>query len=272
MKAQAFFAQHPIFSYEDFATFFGGKKSTRKRNAQNVALQYYLKTGRIIHLRRALYASVSPFTKQDTSTLDYYLMASKLASDATLGYHTALELHGVAYSVFEDLTYVASNPPRPFEYQSHLFRGIPTPKILRDKHKENFGVIAIKRQGLDVKITSLARTMVDVLARPELAGGFEEVWRSLESIATFDVEEAIQYTALLENATLAAKVGFFLEQRPAALAVESKYLKRLQKMIPQKPHYLERGRRRSGKLIQKWNLIVPHEILTKSWEEPDEDV
>jgi len=271
MKIQTFFARNPVFSYKEFSGFLDSQ-GTYKKDTQNAALKYHLKTGHIIHLRRELYAVTSPSINQNAPTIDLYLMASKMTDDAILAYHTALELHGVAYSMFENFTYIASHPPRPFTYESHIFRGIPTPKILQDKHKENFGVITIKREGLNVRMTSLARTIVDVLARPELTGGWEEVWRSLESIATFDVEETVQYTLLLENATLTAKVGFFLEQRPAVLAVESKYLKQLQKNIPSKPHYLERSRRRSGKLISKWNLIIPSEILSKSWEEPYEDV
>lgn len=271
MKIQTFFTQNPIFSYKDFSEFLSSQ-GTQKKNAHNAALKYYLKTGRIIHIRRALYATASVFSNQNTPTVDPYLIASKIADDAVLAYHTALELHGVAYSIFEDFTYIASHPPRPFRYALHTFRGIPTPKILRDKHKENFGILTIKYEGLNIKVTSLARTIVDALARPELTGGWEEVWRSLESIATFDVAEAVQYTLLLENATLAAKVGFLLEQRSAALAVENTYLEQLQKNIPSKPHYLERSRRRSGELISKWNLIIPSEILSKSWEEPYEDV
>lgn len=271
MKIQTFFAQNPVFSYKDFSVFLNSQ-GTQKKDAQNAALKYYFKTGRIIHLRRELYATTSPPSNQNVPSVDLYLVASKMTNDAVLGYHTALELHGVAYSMFEDFTYIASHPPRPFAYELHTFRGIPTPKILRDKHKEKFGVIIMKREGLSVRVTSLARTIVDALARPELTGGWEEVWRSLESIATFDVDEAVRYTLLLENATLAAKVGFFLEKRPNALAVENKYLTRLQKNIPKKPHYLERSRRQPGKFIPKWNLIIPPEILSKSWEEPYEDV
>jgi predicted transcriptional regulator of viral defense system len=271
MKIQTFFLQNPIFSYQDFLKFLNAH-GTRKHDAQNAALKYYLKTGGIIHLRRELYAVISPLNADNAASVDVYLLASKLTSDAILAYHTALELHGAAYSVFEDFTYISDHPLRPFQFNSHVFRGIFLPKNLLDKRKGNFGVISMKREGVDVRVTSLARTIVDVLARPELAGGWEEVWRSLESIAVFDVAEAVKYVQLLDNATLAAKLGFFLDQRSAALAVDSKHLKQLLKMIPSKPHYLERNRRRSGKVIARWNLVVPNEILSKTWEEPHEDV
>lgn len=69
------------------------------------------------------------------------------------------------------------------------------------------------RAGLSVRVTSLERTLVDVLVRPDLGGGWEEIWRSLEMVEFFDLDVVIDYTLLFENATTAAKVGFFLELR-----------------------------------------------------------
>lgn len=40
----------------------------------------------------------------------------------------------------------------------------------------------------------------------------------------FDLDVVIEYTLLLENATTAAKVGFFLEQHKEALMVEASHL------------------------------------------------
>ena len=53
---------------------------------------------------------------------------------------------------------------------------------------------------------------------------------------------------LLGNATTAAKVGFFLEQHREPLMVEERHLKQLNQMRSRQPHYLDRGRRESGRL------------------------
>ena len=47
---------------------------------------------------------------------------------------------------------------------------------------------------------------MDVLDRPDLAGGWEEVWRSLESVEFFDIDQVVRYSLLLENATTCAIV------------------------------------------------------------------
>ena len=75
-----------------------------------------------------------------------------------------------------------------------------------------FGVLRHRRSGSEMRVTGLERTLVDVLDRPDLTGSWEEIWRSLESLEFFDIEQVIEYVLLLENATTAAKVGFFLER------------------------------------------------------------
>ena len=87
---------------------------------------------------------------------------------------------------------------------------------------------------------------MDVLDRPDLGGGWEEIWRSLEMVEFFDLDVVIEYTLLLENATTAAKVGFFLEQHKEALMVEASHLDPLRARRPLKPHYLMRGHARGA--------------------------
>lgn len=90
-----------------------------------------------------------------------------------------------------------------------------------EEGQEHFAVKTLERAGLPVRVTSLERTLVDALDQPDLGGGWEEIWRSLETIEFFDLDGVVQYTLLLDNATTAAKVGFFLGQHKETLMVES---------------------------------------------------
>ena len=36
---------------------------------------------------------------------------------------------------------------------------------------------------------------------------------------------------------------------------------------PRRPMYLERGKREPGKLLSRWNLVVPERILNRGWAE-----
>jgi len=62
-------------------------------------------------------------------------------------------------------------------------------------------------------------------------------------------------------------VGFFLEQHRDRLMVEERHLAALRARRPQSPHYMVRTSRESGRLVPKWNLVVPVEILERHWEE-----
>jgi predicted transcriptional regulator of viral defense system len=218
-------------------------------------------------VRRGLYAVVPPGADPETYPIDPYLVAAKMAEDAVLAYHTALELHGKAYSVYEHFFYLTAHSPRPLVFRSFHFRGVPFQKALRTKNKENFGVAVAERTGLNVRVTSLERTMVDAFDRPDLAGSWEEIWRSLESVEFFDLDKVIEYVLLLENATTAASVGFFLEQHRESWMVEDSHLKPLRQLRPRQPHYLDRAHRKDGRLVADWNLVVPAAVLEQAWAE-----
>ena len=115
-----------------------------------------------------------------------------------------------------------------------------------------------------VVVTSMERTLVDCLDRPELAGGWEELWRSLVSAAFYDLDKVVTYAGRLENATTAAKVGFFLEQNQQALRVPDTVLNQLATLRPKQKHYIGPGRA-PGKYLPRWNLIVPPPILEQAW-------
>ena len=266
MKLNEFLSQYAVFTVEELDRFLSDRGSG-KPNTRKSLLTYYRNQGRIVRVRRGLYATVPFRADPTTSPVDPYLVAAKMSADAVLAYHTALEFHGKAYSLYTKLIYVSASKSLPLKFQSHEIRGVPVPHPLRAKGKEMFGVTCHKRSGVELRVTNLERTLVDVLDRPGLTGSWEEIWRSLESVEFFDLDQVVEYAHLLENATTAAKVGFFLEQHKETLMVDDTHLNHLRKLRPQQPHYLIRGKRKSCRWIKDWNLMIPVQILNKSWGE-----
>ncbi len=266
MKHNAFFRKHPVFTGDEIAEHLSAIGTTNPR-AKEALLAYYKKTGRLITVRRGLYAVVPEGSDPAIYPVDPFLVAAKLTDDAVLSHHTALEFYGYAYSVHERFVYTARRPLAPFAFRAYFFQGTRPPVSLCRTGRRDFGVINAERAGLRIRVTSLERTLVDVLARPKLAGGWEEIWRSLEAVEFFDLVQVLEYVHLLENATTAAKVGFFLEQHRETLMVEEEHLKTLQRLRPRQPCYLERHQRESGHLVSRWNLIVPAELLEQTWAE-----
>ena len=83
----------------------------------------------------------------------------------------------------------------------------------------------------------------------------------------FDLDKVVEYALLLGNATTAAKVGFFLEQHREPLMVEENYIKPLHDLRPRQPHYLDRDKRKSGRLVSEWNLVALREVFERTWAE-----
>lgn len=266
MKIDQFFYEHPVFNYQEFVDW-KAKQGITNKTSLRMAIQYYLKKGQLLHLRRELYAVVPPNLSPEEVQVDPYLIAAKVTQDAILAYHTALELHGLAYSSFEQFTFLTQHKVKPFEIAGQWYQPAMPPSILRKHKNDLFGIEIINRQGIDLKITNVPRTFVDILDRIDLSGGIEEVYRSIDNIAVLDIDMAIKYCLMLKNARLAAKVGYFLEQRQGAFAVTEKQLQLLLVEKPCSPQYLSEQLRKNCHLVKKWNLMVPENLLKQLWEE-----
>ena len=242
VKHETFFRHHPVFTGEELAAHLSSNGDAGARTQESL-LAYHTRSGRLARVRRGLFAVIPPGSDGNTYPVDPYLVATKLTKDSVLSHHTALEFHGRAYSVWQQITYSASRPLDKLTFRSHVFRGTRFPEALRRVGKEHFEVLGRERAGVPVRVASLERTLVDVLDRPHQSGGWEEIWRSLESVEFFDLDRVVEYTLLLDNATTAARVGFFLDQHCEDLMVDERHLRALRESRPRQPHYLDRNRR-----------------------------
>src|SRR3990167_5451687 len=267
MSIEQFFYEHPVFQHDEFSDWKLNQRAIQPTSV-NMALSYYVKTGQIKQIRRKLYAVIPPNQTEASLSVDPYLITAKCAPDAILSYHAALELHGVAYSSFGKFTYTTSHKNKPFEFQGQWFQAVAPSIALQKKEKILFGIQSINRQGLDIQLTNLARTFVDVLDRIELCGGWEEVSRALSNMHVLNIDEVIEYCLLLENARLAAKVGYFLERRQGVFSVAEKQIKKLLDAKPTSPQYVSKRGHEKFQLIKKWNLFMPISVINQSWEEP----
>lgn len=263
----AFFSAHPVFSRAELTAYLRTRRTTTPEAVDSL-LRYHVRAGHLLKLRRGLYAVVPTGAEPGASPVDSYLLASRLAVDAVLGYHTALGFHGTAHSVFQEFNFLTGTAPRPFQFRGQRFRAVAFPQKLVRADKQRFGVETRDRAGLDVAVTGLERTLVDLFDRPDLGGGIEEVWRSLATVEFFDLEAVTEYALLLGNATTVAKVGFFLEAHRERLMVSDTQLASLRRHRPRQPHYFERRGAGKGRLVAGWNLVIPESVMNQTWEEP----
>ena len=264
MRSADYFETHPVFSHADFARVHTAQGRS-KRTTDNL-LAKHLAAGRLLRVRRGLYASVPRGVEPTKATVDPYLVTSNLADDATVAYHAALQFVGKAYSTWKRFHYLTGRPARPFSFRDLEFTPVRVPSRVRSQRDWGGGVTEVRHAGGRVRVTTLERTLVDVLDAPDKGGTWEEIWRSLEMVEFFDLDAVIAYVSALGSVVTAARVGFFLEQHREPLMVEDKHLARLREQAPAQPRYLDPARA-SGRLVTGWNLVVPEEVLHRRWEE-----
>jgi predicted transcriptional regulator of viral defense system len=277
LKPKDFILSRPLFTLAEL-TAFQAHRGRPKAETVRTLIKHYINAGRIAVVSqdgrsklgrgRGLYATVPYGTSSEALSLDPYLVASKLADDAVVAYHSSLQFHGRAHSVSSRLTILTSKVVKAFTWKGVEFTGVRPPAALKRKHKEQAGVTTVDHQGLPIRVTALERTLVDVLDRPDLGGGWEEVFRSLDSIEFLDLDQVLQYVAQLGNSTTAAKVAYYLVTNRERLHVTDGHLKKLRPLLPKRPVYMDQKIVNPSTLVPECRLRVPDRVLKKTWEEP----
>lgn len=269
MRFEAFFKKHPLFHYDELVEYLQSLGNFN-RNTLKSAIQYHIGKNHLARIRRGYYLVTNDYLPGVHVESDYLLIAGCMTNDAVISYHTAMEFHALAYSV-SSIVYFNSDEKigrlvsKHGDYQqlAHPAALKPDNVFLETKLHD--------RMGIDIRVTTIERTLVDCLHRSELAGGWEEIWRSFESINFLDIERVIGYALQLGNATTIARLGFFLEQHQEQFSVTEEQLNQLVRYKPKSRHYMDKHHKGPIKNLPRWNLMVPLAIINKTWEEPDND-
>lgn len=266
MKVIDFFTSHVIFRFNEFKQFMQIRHSDVSDHNCHITLYNYCKKGKLTHIRKNLYV-VNSENKYQDSAVHPLLIAGKATEDAILAYHTALESHAVAYTNFNQHTYLTTKKTNPFSFNHQQYRAIFT-DALNITHLEQQSIETITMTGIKIYRTTIERTMVDVLDKPSISGGWEEVIRSLEQIIIFDPQLAVNYALSLDCASIVAKLGYFFDSRPEHLSIADNITTQLLLHIPKSPYYIDRkSSLGNGTYVKKWNIIVPNYLHEKQWEE-----
>ena len=274
MKLDEFFTLNKVFTLKELEHNLSKNQSSFAKNSTLYnLLTYHQKQGHILRIRRGLYYSIPKGMDPAHCPVDLFLVASKMAEDSVIAYGSALDLHGKLHTIQSRVIYLTKKRVMAsFDFRDIKYQAVAIPSALKAAGQETFRVQSIDRLGQPVFVTSLERTLVDVLDRPYLCGSWEEIWLSLESIEYLDMDQVLKYALLLANSTTIAKLGFFLETHREALMIPEHYLEELRKHCPVKPHYMDRNQNQSQKMIAKWNLVVPLSLINRSWEEANANI
>jgi predicted transcriptional regulator of viral defense system len=199
----------------------------------------------------------------DRAQVDPFLLAGAHAIDAVIAFHAALELHGRAYSTWNRLHVWTHHRSKRWTW-----RGVEIVPVLQTAEGAT-GPSTVTRShaGGVVRVTTVERTLVDVLDQPDKGGGWEEILRSLAMVEFVDVDAVVADALTRGRALTAARVGWVLGWRREAWHVGEGFLAALRARRPGTPSYLDASRS-PGRLDHTWNLIVPAPLAGVTKEVP----
>lgn len=259
-----FFSAHPVFRRAEYATAVGREPNDKVVTAM---LAQHLKAGNIRRVAREVFASVPKHADARTWSVDRFLAASRLRPGGVIAYHSALELHGYAYSEGYDVQVIAPGEPRMFEANGLTCRFVRPPRGFTGPNgAETDGVTVVDRLGLDVKVTTLERTIADLFDRHDLAGGAEELFNSLDLVARVDAGALVRHARARGNAAAAGALGFWLEHEQEQLGVPQRALEDLRALAPSRPRYALGAKPGSARTAGRWNVILPVDVAERRFE------
>lgn len=256
-----FFSTKPVFRRAEFAEVFGRHPEDR---AVTELLKYHLRAGNIRRISRGVFASdIAPAA----ATADRFLAASRLRRGAVIGYRSALELHGCVTTPTSEVQLIARGEPGLIETIDFACRLI-TPPI---HYWEVEGVTTVERQGLDVKVTTLERTLVDLFDRYDLAGGAEDLFRSLDLVMEreepLDIDALTGFAKRMKNAAAVGALGFWMDREQNLTGVTAAALEELRSLAPRHVRYALGARPGEGRAATGWNVILPATIIERYFDD-----
>jgi len=124
-------------------------------------------------------------------------------------------------------------------------------------------VITVELNNEPVRLSNPSRTFVEVLLRPELAGGYEEVILCLNGLGGVELNSILKVLDIYKNDNLTRKLGFVLERlsttSPYYESINEKDLERIESRIGDGLLYIDKGV--PNTLIRRWKLYVPQTII-----------
>ena len=251
-----FLADHPAFTTRELAAARGAPSDTISAYEQ---LKHHLQTGRVKQVVRGLYAAVPPGIDAESFEPDRYVVAAAAEPEGIFAYHAALELLGVAQTVWSECILHSERPRAPIQLDSARLVFLPMPLPLRRHGAEDVGVRLVGHESTRLRVTGPERTIVEGFRQPHRVGGVQELVESASGFPVLDFDLLEEVLEAYAQRSLWAAVGWFVDRHRDNWLPPKRFLDRCRTERPRGRQYLVRDRR-GGRTLAEWNLILPPEI------------
>ncbi len=242
MALQSFLETRQVFTTAEFSRAFPDSQTDRNLLSRAVG------NGRVERVRRGVYVSkVGPFIRMSADPFD---IAAAVAEDAVFAYTSALQLHGTLHNLTNRTQFFTKHRLPAFTYDRQDY---VAHQIGAGEHDRQSMLTA---SGRAYRVTTREQTLVDCLTRPRLAGGPENVLRSLAGFAYLNTHRVAEL-AQEESLSARARIGWVLQARCDAWSVPDETLSTLRGSGAGPSYFWSSTPPKDSHWVNDWKLYLP---------------
>lgn len=235
-----------IFRLEEAEAFWGAGQTTRKALSRLETKGWLERLERGTYLLVPLEAGLSREWSEDPLAIGSFLVPSGGAA-----YWTAARHWGWT-TQFPRVQFFITTQRRAAPRTTYL--GVPY-RFITLRPDRVFGIVDEWVGNLRIRVTDRERTLVDILDRPDLAGGVAEVTEVLTSAwSEIDLDRLTHYMARFGSGTVPKRLGYLAEE--SSLTGTGEWANRWREMTGSGITLLERGGSKTGPIVTRWGLRV----------------
>lgn len=213
-------------------------------------IQGQVRAKKIIKVRNGLYVHIDRSGYPLTTKFE---IATKIADDAFVCYHSALEYYGVANQVFNTVTVGSKKRFNAFSFDDVDY--------VRKPVKHNAQILHIVTAG--VRVTSLERAVIDCIDDIDEGGGIDEVLNALDQIRILDENKMLETLRAYNSVFLYQKVGFILEHFKEKLMLSDAFFEECKSHLTNQVKYFLQDEYKVIGFNSKWKLMAPKNLISR---------
>lgn len=230
------------------------------RPAASKAMLRWQERGIVRQIRKNMYTAIDLATGSPVA--DRFEVASRISATSFVGWHSALEFHGLAHQQFFDM-YVGSES----RFTHFEFEGVSFAYCASSLLGEDSGVCSAQGNP-HVRVTDLERTLVDCIDHIDRAGGPEELMHCMEGVLRVDEERMAHYLRLYGKDFLYQKAGYMLDRIKGQAAITDDLISLCHSRGTRYAKRLTNGPD-SNRYVSEWKLYVPDFMTTVDIDDHD---
>lgn len=246
MEYLEFFSEKRVFKSQDLYDYLKHKKSVLKKKKSLDSLtkntiQLYLEKGAIKRVKKNLYCAIS--LEHGGTMPSKYEIASKITESSFIGYHSAMEFYGFSNQVYNNVVVCCKDKKFNdfvFEQNRYEYKAAWTDQFVEERNR--------------VKITSLERTIVDLVDSLDTFDEYEELINNLDIVPAIDGEKLLEVLKMRNKHILYNKVGMIVSNYVDSYLLKNNHIDIMKQNIAKGRKYLTGETKRLNYYDSDWQL------------------